>query len=419
MRNRKEVPTRYPDITRNLVFDKTSGKWVEPRSGLKFNSRRYVRGMDGSLVRVKRSFETLVEAKAFRNKVSVEKEMLEETTKNNRTTFGTLVEYWRRDWLPNKDLSTQIRYKSYLKHYAFLWDFVVDEIEPTHIDQWIAHLKRPEYLAQCHSTRCNYEHEFSVLRVILNFYSSRFNRNYRLPFIKDHNDMLKVRHKPTLKKDLTVEQFQAFITSLQGLCWGTKWEAIYYLALMQYGIYGRIQDAAALSYESFDFVRNMVNINQKVQWLRAKGYEDRITPGSKANGGKVLNPIPELAVQVFREWVMRSGIRTGLLFQMEGKLITYRQIERKYSQALKKAELPFSATHILRHAALTEAYETCKDLLLVQKLAGQKDLRSTTRYAKIRDNQVAETQKKMDEKLVSVMSHRNLTSVMGRNGSPN
>lgn len=317
--------------------------------------------------------------------------------------FGTLVDYWNRDWLPNKDLSTQIRYVSYLKHFSFLWNYVVDEIEPTQIDQWIAHIKTPQYLARCHSTRCSYEHEFSVLRVILNFYSSRFNRNYRLPFISDHNAMLKVKNKPTVKKDLTVDQFKAFIKELRNRCWGTKWESIYYLALMQYGIYGRIQDAAALSYESFDFGRNAVDINQKVQWLRGRGYDDRVVPGSKANGGKVLSPIPELAAQVFKEWVMRSGIRTGLLFQVDGKLVTYRQIEDKYTQALKKAGLPFSATHILRHAALAEAYESCKDLLLVQKFAGQKDLKSTTRYAKVRDDQVAETQKKMDDKLSSIL----------------
>jgi integrase len=231
----------------------------------------------------------------------------------------------------------------------------VEEIEPTQIDKWIAHVKRPEYLAQCHSTRCSYDHEFSVLRVILNFYSSRFNRNYRLPFIADHNEMLKVRNKPIVKKDLTVDQLKAFIFSLREKCWGTRWEAIYYLALMQYGIYGRIQDAAALSYEDFDFVRDRLIINKKVQWLRAKGYADRIVSGSKTNGGKILTPIPELAAKVFKEWIVRSGVRFGPLFQIDDKLITYRQIEDKYTQALQKAGLPFSATHIIRHAALTEA----------------------------------------------------------------
>lgn len=133
-----------------------------------------------------------------------------------------------------------------------------------------------------------------------------------------------------------------------------------------------------------------------------KGYENRIVSGSKANGGKTLSPIPELAGRVFKEWILRSGIRSGPLFLLGGKIISYRQIEYRYTQALRKAGLAFSATHIIRHAALTEAYETCKDLLLVQKFAGQRDMRSTTRYAKVRDEQAAATQKKMDEKLFSI-----------------
>ncbi|MBI3556395.1 MAG: tyrosine-type recombinase/integrase [Deltaproteobacteria bacterium] len=383
-------------------LDEKTGRWVEPSRGKKFRARRYIKRIGGGLKEVKRFFETIAEAKAFRNGTSVEKELAKTIRPTSRMTFGELVEHWKKDWLPNKDLSTQIRYTSYLKHFAFLMNMAVDEIEPTQIDKWIAHVKRPEYLNACHSTRCSYDHEFSVLRVILNFYSSRFNRNYRLPFIKDHQEMLKVKNKPTIKKDLTVDQLKAFIASLRKICWGTKWEAIYYLALMQYGVYSRVQEAAALSYEDFDLARNVVQVNKKVQWLRARGFENRIMPGAKTNGGKVLTPIPELALQIFKEWVMRSGIRSGLLFQLDGKIITYRQIEKRYTDALKAAGLPFRATHILRHAALTEAYESCKDLLTVQKLAGQRDLRSTTRYAKVRDQQVAETQRKMDEKLVSV-----------------
>lgn len=403
MKSRKEVPTQYPDISKILVLDKKSGKWTEPLRGKKFKARRYVKTAGGGLKRIKRSFETITEAKAFRNGTSVEKEIAKTARPSSKKTFGELVEEWKTGWLPNKDLSTQIRYKSYLKHFTFLWHMPVDEIEPLHIDQWIAHLKKPEYLKVCHSTRCSYDHEFSVLRVILNFYASRFNRNYRLPFLKDHNVMLKVKNKATVKKDLTVDQLKAFIESLRGLCWDTKWEAIFYLALMQYAIYGRIQDAAALHFEDFDLANDRLEVNKKVQWLRARGYEDRIVAGSKANGGKLLNPIPELAVHVFKEWIVRSGIRSGKLFHIGGEIITYRQIEKRYTQALKAAGLPFSATHILRHAALTEAYESCKDLLLVQRLAGQGDLRSTTRYAKVRDNQVTETQKKMDGKLGSIL----------------
>lgn len=410
MTKRKVLPTRYAGITRNVVLDPNTQKWIEPKYGSKFNARRYIRGLDGKEVRVKRSFETIAEAKAFMDGATVEKvekEIQKTHLLENRDgcmTFGILLEYWKRDWLPNKDVSTQVRYKGYLKHFEFLLNFVVDEIGPSHIDQWITYVKRPEYLAQSHATRCSYERELKIIRTVLNFYASRFNRNYKLPFISDHREMIWVRNKPTIRKDLTVDQFSAFIKELRELVLGTDREVIYYLALMQYGIYGRIQDAAALSYESFDFKRNMLTINQKVQWVRQKGTLPKVVPGSKTDGGKILSPIPELASQVFREWIMRSGVRTGLLFQLDGKVITYRQIDYLYSKALQKANLPFRATHILRHAALTEAYDSCRDLLLVQRLAGQRDLRSTTRYAKVRDHQIAEVQKQIDQKLLSIMA---------------
>jgi integrase len=154
--------------------------------------------------------------------------------------------------------------------------------------------------------------------------------------------------------------------------------------------------------QGLDFDGNKIDVNKKVQWIRQKGYGTRIVPGSKTNGGKILSPIPELAKRVFKEWVFRSKIRSGLLFQIDGEPIGYRTIEYRYTQALSKAGLPFSATHIIRHASLAEAYETCQDILMVQRLAGQKDLQSTTRYAKVRDAQAMETQRKMDVKLMSI-----------------
>lgn len=247
---RRELPTKFSGIFKLQVLDPRIGEWEEPKKGMKFKARRYVKTFDGSFKEIKRSFETIIEAKAFRNGTSIEKEVIKaHPFKKNGMTFGELVEAWKNDWLPNKDLTTQLRYKCYLRHYEFLWNMQVDEIEPTQIDKWIAYLKRPEYLAQCHSTRCSFDHEFTVLRIILNFYSSRFNRNYRLPFIRDHNEMLKVKNKPSVRKDLSVEQLQAFLTALREECWRKRWEAIYYLTLMQYGIYGRVQDAAALHFE--------------------------------------------------------------------------------------------------------------------------------------------------------------------------
>jgi integrase len=318
-------------------------------------------------------------------------------------TLEELIESWKINWLPTLNIATQLRYMDYLKHFGFLLMTKVAEIEPAHIDAWITYVKRPEYVATCHSTRCSFEHEFKILRSILKYYNSRINRNYRLPFLRDHMKMLKVKEKPIVTKDLTMDQLAAFLKELRALCWDTKWEVIYYLAVMQYAIYGRIQEAAALFVEDFDLANNRLEVKRKVQWLRVRGYEDNVVAGSKTNGGKIFSPIPEAALQVFNEWRLRSGVRSGLLFRIDGEVIAYRQIQHKYDQALKRAKLPFRSTHILRHAALVEAYSTTTNILAVQKLAGHKSLKATEKYAKVRDEQLAEVQRRMDEKLSSVL----------------
>jgi integrase len=182
----------------------------------------------------------------------------------------------------------------------------------------------------------------------------------------------------------------------------TRWEVVYYIALMQYAIYGRIQDAAALYYEDFDFERGKILVRRKVQWARVRGRETQIVKGSKANRGKEV-PINDFAAKIFREWIMKSGVRSGLLFHDEGEIVTYRQIAHRYDQALVKAGLPFRGTHLIRHASLSEHYDTCKDILATAKVAGHSDLRATERYAKARDERVIETQRQMDHKLRHVI----------------
>jgi integrase len=214
--------------------------------------------------------------------------------------------------------------------------------------------------------------------------------------------MLKIREAPSIRKDLSVDEFKNFIVKLSDILAGTQWEVVYYIALMQYAIYGRIQEAAALHYEDFDFERGKIYVRRKVQWARVKGEVDRIVNGAKANRGKEI-PMNEFAKTVFREWVMKSGVRSGLLFRYDNQIVTYRQIAHRYDQALKAAGLPFKGTHLLRHASLSEHYDTCRDILATAKVAGHSDLRATERYAKARDERVAETQRQMDVKLKDVI----------------
>lgn len=408
-----EAIKNYPGIYRILVFNKDTNNFEEPRWGNKFFAYIEAGKVNGSRRRIKRSFRSFSEAKEYRQSSNTIKSVLLASLKEkSKMTFRELTSRWVDDALPHLQRTTQVRNKSYLKHFEMLNNYPVDEITPSTIDAWIRYIKRPEYLITQNSTRCAYDHEFTVLRQILNYYSSRFDRNYRMPFLKDHNKMLKVREKEALVKDLSIDEFNRFAGFLYEDCLGSNCEAIYYLALFQYFIYGRVQDAAGLRYEDFDFIKNKVLIRQKIQWGRAKNESHIISAGSKANSGKVV-PIHDFMAKVFREWIIKSGVRSGLLFTIGGEIISYRQISYRYDKALKKAGISFRGTHLIRHASLSEHYETNMDILATSKVAGHSDLRATARYTKARDEKVTETQQKMGNKLSQAL--QNL--VMVPNGS--
>jgi integrase len=210
--------------------------------------------------------------------------------------------------------------------------------------------------------------------------------------------MLKVKEKSSKPKDLTLTQFSVFIDALRNRVMGTPYEAIYYLAKLQYGIYGRTQEAAALTVEDFDIVKMRVTIQRKVIWPRAKNQKSFIKEGLKASRSKTL-PLSEFAHSVLKEWTLRSGVRTGYLFAKDGVPLEYRQIEYRYTQALKDAGLPFKATYLLRHASLSEHYKTGKDIVATKTAAGHTALSSTQRYVKTRDEDMRLIQTNLDKRM--------------------
>lgn len=404
MKRKYEQIKNHAGIYR-ILTSKDGKSWREPKSGKKYASTKYEAG---SAKRAKRHFNTFEEAKTFRHKFELVQipvlrtNEIEEPTQKDFLSFEDAIALYEKATLSNKAASTQTRYHHYKKHLAFFNGMSVETIDTITIDNWIAWLKRPEYLATQHSTRCSFKSEFTVLRNILNTYTSRINRNFRMPFIREHRAAIKVKAPALVVKDLTPEELKKFLEALKEVCLNTKWEFVYYLALMQYFTYSRIQEATALHYEDFNFARNEITLSKKIMFGRSHKEQTILVSGSKANGGKIL-PMSEMASRTFREWTIRSGIRSGPLFAFKGEWPRYRLIEYRYSQALQKAGLNQSATHVLRHASLTEAQETSRDLNQTKFLAGHQSIKTTERYAKVRTHQIRETQNKFDEKMSGVL----------------
>lgn len=186
-------------------------------------------------------------------------------------------------------MGTRLKYLSHLKHLSFFDEFAVEKITVTTVDQWLSHITAESYLHGQHNTRCSYEREFTLLKLILGYYQSRKNRSYVLPFIKDQNKMTIVRQKPLKpSKYATEEQFRDFHFHLRESVRGTKWEALEYIALFQYMLGQRIQETAALHFEDFNTELRLVVLDKKIVWSRCAGVPDQLEKGHKADAGKIL-----------------------------------------------------------------------------------------------------------------------------------
>lgn len=384
MKRTERIPG-YPGIYRKWFRTNVSEKWREP-SGAKFGVKIHGR---------RKEFHSFQEAKIYwATARSGQTSLVQESS----MLFRELYEQYKQLELPNKAYSTQVKYLAYERFFKTLEDKPVSHIGPATIDALIVRWKSPKHLETCNASRASFEHEFTFLKTLLGFYRERFNRNFVLPFLKAHNKAIVVRKVAKAKKDLSLEDYHRFSEVLGESCLGNRWEPLYYLAKTQYFIFARIQEAAALHFEDIDFERKVVTINKRVIWMRTPGQETKIEHGLKAATEKEI-PLSQGFEMLVREWMLRSGRRKGPMFLIDGNLIKYRAIQEKFTQAFKRAELPQTATHVIRHAGLCEAYETVKDILIVQKLAGHKDLESTSRYAKAREKNVREAVDKLDLKI--------------------
>lgn len=387
----------YKQISQGVyrVLVRKKNKWDEPERGSKYFVRKTISSGSGKSVRVCKGFNDYQDALRFRDG-RIEFHARESA---RGMLFSELLEQWKENALGHLAISTQIRYKSYLKHFLFFEGMSVSRIVPAAIDAYISHLKSPEYLASQNSTRLDYRHELSLLKGILGYYQSRYDSDYRMPFLKDHAKMVKIKDGKEKVKDLSTDDLAKFLVVLKSITEGTKHECIFYLACLQYGLCSRVQEAAALHHEDFDLDNGKVTIDKKIVWPRGKGLKPFLTQGSKTNEGKRL-PLSEFARTKFLEWTVKSGVRNGMLFTaIDGKPLEYRVIVHKYDKALKQAGLAFRGTHILRHASLTELYELTSDIKVVAKFAGHASIKTTEVYAKARDSKIAEATVLFDKKL--------------------
>lgn len=368
--------TGNPGISKIWVWNEEAQQYQPPIRGNAYVATR-VRTNGITRTEEKSTFATLDLARVWRSAAAVISAV---TPSKPSLTFRQVITDYEKHRLPQLRLSTQESYKKMLaRYFAPLAGTQMHEITPSAVDSWFDYIKSLPRTDR----RKSFSHEYNLLSGIIKYYADK-DDSYQLPFRPRHKKALKVSssERPSKSKFMSIEDFLRFRNALKGGPDGHLFSA---MATVQYFQALRISEVTGLRWTDINWNLRQISITQSVFFQRSKGVSPEIVNGFKnshVNGGEKTSPLFKESFDALQAY-KKLKVQEGLVFlQDNGDLLTYRQIQYAYDCAFKKAKLPFSGTHILRHGGASHVYNKSNgDHSLVQAITGNKDLRTTLVYS--------------------------------------
>ncbi|WP_347358440.1 site-specific integrase [Bdellovibrio sp.] len=369
----KEVLTEHKGIYRVCAVDPTGGTSLQDRWRIRYKEKLN-NGKWGSR---SNTFDSLDEAVAFKNslsQISAEDKSADITFKD---TFEELMNHKKNiDGLARGTIDGwQNRYF----HLEFFSDFKVGYINPKLIDSWIRLLFSDEYKERYWpKSRSTFRHELSLLKQILNYYREYHNSGYIVPIEPRHRKSLLLKNRSSRAAE-KIKYLNRHEAAQVIQC--APDEITRDLILLQLRTGMRIGEVAALTFDKIDSSRSVLSVDKHVDWPRRKGAEIQILSGTKGGPSRDL-PLSQDCRLMLLKRQNHSKAKT-LVFEKDGKVLSYRYIQHRYDLAFKRAGIVGkNGSHTLRHTFAVDFLSETTDHLALQKLLGHSKLEDTLRYGK-------------------------------------
>lgn len=288
-----------------------------------------------------------------------------------------VVEKWKSEAWPHIKTNTRLQYARCIEFIDSINNRPIETIKATDIDQLIIRWKSNNIKSQ---QRTSFIKEYDVIKLVFLWYQRNFdNAKLTLPFKDRHKKQIVLKQKTkAIRRFMTEDETKAFLAALYEE--GELYFAIGAVQIMQLM---RISEVLAMRWSHLDIKNRQYHLCEHVVWERVGGVKPRIEPGTKTiKAGDVYT------INLFRyslELIQSIKVHSdsNLIFHDSGEILTYRQVQYRYNNAFRKAELPFRATHILRHTGATRFYNLSGDILALQHMGTWSDSRMAQHYAKI------------------------------------
>lgn len=298
-------------------------------------------------------------------------------------TFADVVESWRHRRYPALATSTQETYDKLLRlHFAPLLPQRIADVTPAVLDGWMDWLLDNRDAHGKGRLRTTFRAELALLRAILNDYGE-YADGWVSPVKGRHRKRIRVAPARAKRRDMTAEELGQMCEALRELNYHGRGAVFAVLATVQFWQALRISEPAALTWEGVRLnwaapAKSRLVFTQHVVYLRAT--PSHIEAGIKNDSMKEQPILPETFIALAELWTPTAS---GLVFHdEEGQFLRYREVQYAYDRALKKAGLPFTATHVMRHGGTRTVLEdTGGDRDVAAQQLGNRDGKTVDVYA--------------------------------------
>lgn len=309
------------------------------------------------------------------------------TAPRARKTFGDVVEEWKgRQWHGALEETSIAQYSGLLRlHFPSLLPLPISEITPPTIDKWIARLKTDVDKYGRGAIRVSFREELRLLRTILGDYGDHLDEPYLVPIKKRHWKAVKVQKPRIKKKDLQEDELDLMLEELVKHDFRGYGRVFRSMAIVQYYHSLRVSEAAALSWSNVQFDLERPEYSRLIisQHVLFRVKPSRIKGGFKNSNGDVReHPLMPRSFAALRE-MAALGAMEGLVFgKQDGSHFEYDEVRYAYDAAFKRASLPYTATHVMRHGGTRTALEeTGGDRDVARQQLGNRNDKSVEVYA--------------------------------------
>lgn len=242
-------------------------------------------------------------------------------------------------YLPSLEKSSQWYYLTKKSFFLPLMNFKMVEVTANLLDTFVSNHKAQA--VKTRSKRHNFDRCLACLKAILNWYRENYDALFVNPVLPRHKQAGIIRDLTKKSKKLRPEELIAFFQELPPF-WRDFAEAQFYMG-------ARVSEVAGLQVASVNLKELEICIQYVVIWsYETKKFEylKEIPKNGEISYASMNKKLEEI---IRRRLPLAAN---GFLFHLDGKPMSYRQIQYQYNLALERAGLSkqYSSTHIMRHS---------------------------------------------------------------------